>query len=145
MCVKLFGCPSPCSCVSSVCYSLNTPFVTILVSSFLDPLVYRDTLTPSGHIFLMRNILQHYNTKRNKKIEDGIRKIVPQNAQLHLDENGQIIMGNSSSFSSTISLYIFMPVMAFWLYYIFMLQKPQPQMEHQQRQLQMRHLHPWLG
>ncbi len=44
MCVKLFGCPSPCSCVSSVCYSLNTPFVTILVSSFLDPRVYRDRI-----------------------------------------------------------------------------------------------------
>ncbi len=44
MCVKLFGCPSPCSCVSSVCYSLNTPFVTILVSSFLDPCVNRDRI-----------------------------------------------------------------------------------------------------
>ncbi len=44
MCVKLFGCPSPCSCVSSVCYSLNTPFVTILVSSFLDSRVYRDRI-----------------------------------------------------------------------------------------------------
>ncbi len=40
----LFGCPSPCSCISSVCYSLNTPFVTILVSSFLDPRVYRDKM-----------------------------------------------------------------------------------------------------
>ncbi|XP_058639161.1 uncharacterized protein LOC131544754 isoform X2 [Onychostoma macrolepis] len=57
---------------------------------------FLNTLTPSGHIFLMRNILQHYNTKRNKKMEDGIRKIVPQNAQLHLDENGQIIMATAS-------------------------------------------------
>jgi len=56
---------------------------------------FLNTLTPSGHIFMMRNILQHYNTKQNKKIEDGIRKIVPQNAQLHLDVHGQIIMGNS--------------------------------------------------
>ncbi|KAG1958031.1 hypothetical protein F2P79_006441 [Pimephales promelas] len=53
---------------------------------------FLNTLTPSGHIFMMRNILQHYNTKQNKKIEDGIRKIVPQNAQLHLDVHGQIIM-----------------------------------------------------
>ncbi|XP_058614543.1 uncharacterized protein LOC131529049 [Onychostoma macrolepis] len=58
---------------------------------------FLNTLTPSGHIFLMRNILQHYNTKRNKKMEDGIRKIVPQNAQLHLDENGQIIMEATAS------------------------------------------------
>ncbi len=56
---------------------------------------FLNTLTPSGHIFMMRNILQHYNTKQNKKIEDGIRKIVPQNGQLHLDVHGQIIMGNS--------------------------------------------------
>ncbi|XP_016407530.1 uncharacterized protein LOC107739835 [Sinocyclocheilus rhinocerous] len=58
---------------------------------------FLNTLTPSGHIFLMRNILQHYNTKRNKKIEDGIRKIVPQNSQLRLDENGQIIMEAAGS------------------------------------------------
>ncbi|XP_067285677.1 uncharacterized protein [Pseudorasbora parva] len=57
---------------------------------------FLNTLTPSGHIFLMRNILQHYNTKRNKKTEDDIRKIVPQNAQLHLDENGQIKMALAS-------------------------------------------------
>ncbi len=40
---NLYRCPSRCSCISSVCSSLNTLFVTILVSSFLDPRVYRDT------------------------------------------------------------------------------------------------------
>ncbi|XP_073671172.1 uncharacterized protein [Paramisgurnus dabryanus] len=58
---------------------------------------FLNTLTPSGHIFLMRNILQHYNTKQNKKIEDGIRKIVPQNSQLHLNVHGQIIMVATAS------------------------------------------------
>ncbi len=44
------------SCVSSVCYSLNTPFVTILVSSFLDPRV------------------QHRDRIIHPKTNDGVRR-----------------------------------------------------------------------
>ncbi len=40
----LVGCPSPCSCISSVRHLLNTLFCYILVSSFLDPRVYRDRI-----------------------------------------------------------------------------------------------------
>ncbi len=39
-----YRCPYLCSCVSSVCSELNTPFVIILVSSFLDPRVHRDRI-----------------------------------------------------------------------------------------------------
>ncbi len=47
------------SCVSSVCYSLNTPFVTILVSSFLDPRVqHRDKAEDVlGHLIAVKKCI----------------------------------------------------------------------------------------
>ncbi len=63
--------------------------------SFKEPAVAEGVSLPVKFPPVLKNVLQHYNTKQNKKIEDGIRKIVPQNGQLHLDVHGQIIMGNS--------------------------------------------------
>ncbi|KAL0152812.1 hypothetical protein M9458_051882 [Cirrhinus mrigala] len=54
---------------------------------------FLNTLTPSQHIFMMRNILHHYNTKCNIKTKASIQKVVGKGVQLQLDHNGQIIMG----------------------------------------------------
>lgn len=55
---------------------------------------FLNTHTPSEHIFMMRNILHHYNTKCNNKTEASIRKVVGKDVHLQLDHNGQIVMGN---------------------------------------------------
>ncbi len=71
---SLCRCPYLCSCVSSVCHSLNTPFVTILVSSFLDPCVYRDTemllgWKPKSHLDLL-----HPDVEEKVRIQQGKQK-----------------------------------------------------------------------
>ncbi|XP_054596456.1 uncharacterized protein [Nothobranchius furzeri] len=52
---------------------------------------FLNTLTPSEHIFMMRNILHHYNTQCNNKTEESIKKVVSEDV-LQLDHNGQIVM-----------------------------------------------------
>ncbi|XP_073787637.1 uncharacterized protein si:dkey-3n22.9 isoform X2 [Danio rerio] len=57
---------------------------------------FLNTLTPSQHIFMMRNILQHYNTNCNIKTKASIQKVVGKDVQLQLDHNGQIVMGKAA-------------------------------------------------
>ncbi|XP_070407644.1 HMG domain-containing protein 3-like isoform X2 [Nothobranchius furzeri] len=52
---------------------------------------FLNTLTPSEHIFMMRNKLHHYNTQCNNKTEESIKKVVSEDV-LQLDHNGQIVM-----------------------------------------------------
>ncbi len=56
---------------------------------------FLNTLTPSHHIFMMRNILHHYNTKCNTKTKASIQKVVGKDVRLQLNDNanGQIVMG----------------------------------------------------
>ncbi|KAL0151690.1 hypothetical protein M9458_052989, partial [Cirrhinus mrigala] len=48
---------------------------------------FLNTLTPSQHIFMMQNILHHYNTKCNIKTKASIQKVVGKDVQLQLDHN----------------------------------------------------------
>ncbi|KAL1275320.1 hypothetical protein QQF64_034943 [Cirrhinus molitorella] len=57
---------------------------------------FLNTLTPSQHIFMMRNILHHYNTKCSSKTKVSIQKVVGKDVQLQLDHNGQIVMGTAA-------------------------------------------------
>nr|XP_055065277.1 uncharacterized protein si:ch211-238e22.2 [Misgurnus anguillicaudatus] len=54
---------------------------------------FMNTLTPSAHVFLMRNIIHHYNTSQNEKVKQDLKKIVSSNDQLILNENGQVVVG----------------------------------------------------
>ncbi|XDV48466.1 hypothetical protein PO909_017872 [Leuciscus waleckii] len=54
---------------------------------------FLNTLTPSEHIFMTRNILHHHNTKCNDKTKASIQKVVGKDVQLKLDHNGQIVIG----------------------------------------------------
>lgn len=54
---------------------------------------FLNTLTPSEHIFMLRNILHHYNTKCNNKTKTSMQKVVGKDVQLQLDHNGQIVIG----------------------------------------------------
>lgn len=55
---------------------------------------FLNMLTPSGHIFLQRNILHVYNTERNQKAKDNYAKVVGGELLLHLDCNGRMMLGN---------------------------------------------------
>ncbi|CAM4735890.1 unnamed protein product [Leuciscus chuanchicus] len=48
---------------------------------------FLNTLTPSEHIFMTRNILHHHNTKCNDKTKASIQKVVGKDVQLKLDHN----------------------------------------------------------
>ena len=51
---------------------------------------FLNVMTPSAHIFLMRNILHHYNTSVNKRFEKMYRTL---NVDITLNMNGQAVMG----------------------------------------------------
>lgn len=53
-------------------------------------------LTPSAHVFLMRNIIHHYNKSQNESVKENLRKIVSPNDQLTLNGNGQVVVGKIS-------------------------------------------------
>ncbi|XP_057203570.1 HMG domain-containing protein 3-like [Triplophysa rosa] len=61
---------------------------------------FLNTLTPSEHIFMMRNMLHHYNTKCNNKTKTSIQKVVGRDVQLQLDHNGQIVIGTAAQIAT---------------------------------------------
>ncbi|XP_032415485.1 uncharacterized protein LOC116717915 [Xiphophorus hellerii] len=54
---------------------------------------FLNMLNPSTHIFLQRNILHHFNLRKNTKTKQNILKVAGPHANLVLDKNGCIIMG----------------------------------------------------
>lgn len=56
---------------------------------------FLNMLTPSAHVFLQRNILHHYNVRKNTKAKQNLQKVFGPGAALVLDPNGCIVMGNN--------------------------------------------------
>ncbi|XP_027881588.1 uncharacterized protein LOC114149740 isoform X1 [Xiphophorus couchianus] len=54
---------------------------------------FLNTLTPSTHVFLQRNILHHFNLRKNTEAKQGILKVAGPHATLVLNQNGCISNG----------------------------------------------------
>lgn len=46
-------------------------------------------LSPSAHVFMMRNVIHNYNQRKNKKIKEELKKLVTPEIGLCLNEHGQ--------------------------------------------------------
>ncbi|XP_026060080.1 uncharacterized protein LOC113044317 isoform X3 [Carassius auratus] len=79
--------------VPELCGWVNTQTAEQLFGSMRKNNYFLNMLTPSGHTFLMRNIIHHYNTAQNKNMEDSLRKIVSPSDQLTFNGYGQIVLG----------------------------------------------------
>ncbi|XP_073805186.1 uncharacterized protein [Danio rerio] len=49
---------------------------------------------PSTHVFLMRNIIHHYNVRKNEKRLHDIKKEF--NTNIHMNDHSQVVLGNVS-------------------------------------------------
>ncbi|XP_077056136.1 uncharacterized protein LOC143736817 isoform X2 [Siphateles boraxobius] len=50
---------------------------------------FMNMLSPSAHVFTMRNIIHHYNQRKNKTVMEELRKLVSPDIPLTLNEYGQ--------------------------------------------------------
>ncbi|XP_043952543.1 uncharacterized protein LOC122819687 isoform X2 [Gambusia affinis] len=60
---------------------------------------FLNMLTPSTHVFLQRNILHHFNLRKNRKTKREILEAAGPRAALVLDQNGCIHNGSSVPYS----------------------------------------------
>lgn len=58
---------------------------------------FLNMMTPSSHIFLMRNILHHYNNRRNAKRIDDMKKTLGSGLEIQLNSNGQIVAATAAT------------------------------------------------
>lgn len=72
---------------------LNTQTAEQLFSGMRKNNYFMNMLTPSANIFLMRNIIHHYNQSQNESVKENLQKIVSPNDHLTLNDNGQVIVG----------------------------------------------------
>lgn len=56
-------------------------------------------MSPSSHIFLMRNILHHYNSHRNSKTIENMKKRLGMGVDIVLNSFGQTMLGMFYTFS----------------------------------------------
>ncbi len=75
---------------------LNTQTAEQLFAGMRKNNYFMNMLTPSANVFLMRNIIHHYNKSQNESVKENLRKIVSPNDQLTLNGNGQVILGKIS-------------------------------------------------
>ncbi|XP_057187756.1 uncharacterized protein carm1l isoform X1 [Triplophysa rosa] len=73
---------------------LNTQTAEQLFAGMRKKNYFMNVLTPSAHIFLMRNIIHHYNKLQNECVIEKFRKNVSPDDQFTFNDNGQVIIGN---------------------------------------------------
>lgn len=54
---------------------------------------FLNMMSPSSHIFLMGNILHHYNNERNAKTIETMKKTLGSGLQIQLNSSGQTVLG----------------------------------------------------
>ncbi|XDV21834.1 hypothetical protein PO909_026854 [Leuciscus waleckii] len=79
--------------VPELCGWVNTQIAEQLFAAMRKNNSFLNMLTPSGHTFLMRNIIHHYYTAQNKNMEDSLKKVVSPSDQLTFNDYGQIVLG----------------------------------------------------
>ncbi|XP_056091692.1 uncharacterized protein LOC130071101 [Rhinichthys klamathensis goyatoka] len=68
---------------------INSQVAEQLFSTMKKNNYYMNMLSPSTHVFMMRNVLHNYNQRKNKKIKEELKKLVTPEIQLCLNEHGQ--------------------------------------------------------
>ncbi|XP_078018218.1 uncharacterized protein LOC117262505 [Epinephelus lanceolatus] len=58
---------------------------------------FLNMMTPSSHIFLMRNILHHYNNRCNAKRIDDMKKTLGSGLEIQLNSNGQTVAATAAT------------------------------------------------
>ncbi|XP_072565367.1 uncharacterized protein, partial [Paramormyrops kingsleyae] len=53
---------------------------------------FLNMMTPSSHVFLMRNILCHYNNARNSRTIESMKKRLGKGVDIQLNSNGQTVL-----------------------------------------------------
>ncbi|XP_072554157.1 uncharacterized protein [Paramormyrops kingsleyae] len=53
---------------------------------------FLDMMTPSSHVFLMQNILYHYNNARNSRTIESMKKRLGKGVDIQLNSNGQTVL-----------------------------------------------------
>ncbi|XDV11852.1 hypothetical protein PO909_000657 [Leuciscus waleckii] len=68
---------------------INSQVAEQLFSTMKKNNYYMNMLSPSAHVFMMRNVIHNYNQRKNKKIKEELKKLVTPEIQLCLNEHGQ--------------------------------------------------------
>lgn len=68
---------------------INSQVAEQLFSTMKKNNYYLNMLSPSAHVFMMRNVIHIYNQRKNNKIEEELRKLVNPDVPLCLGEYGQ--------------------------------------------------------
>lgn len=74
-----------------LCGWTNTQTAEQLFSGMRKNNYFLNMMTPSSHIFLMRNILHHYNNNKNSIAMDNLKKALGD--ELELNCYGQAVLG----------------------------------------------------
>jgi len=68
---------------------INSQVAEQLFSTMKKNNYYMNMLSPSAHVFMMRNVIHNYNQRKNEKIKEELKKLVTPEIQLCLNEHGQ--------------------------------------------------------
>uniref|UniRef100_A0A8D0DEX6 HMG domain-containing protein n=1 Tax=Sander lucioperca TaxID=283035 RepID=A0A8D0DEX6_SANLU len=68
---------------------INSQVAEQLFSTMKKNNYYMNMLSPSAHVFLMRNVIHNYNQRKNKKIKEELKKLLTPEIPLCLNEHGQ--------------------------------------------------------
>lgn len=79
--------------VPELCGWLNSQCAEQLFSGMRKNNHFLNMMTPSSHIFLMRNILHHYNSHKNSKIIDNMKRRLGMGIDIVLNSFGQTMLG----------------------------------------------------
>ncbi|XP_052007900.1 uncharacterized protein LOC127661315 [Xyrauchen texanus] len=90
--------------VPELCGWLNSQCAEQLFSGMRKNNHFLNMMTPSSHIFLMRNILHHNNINKNSRTIENMKTRLGMGLDIVLNSNGQTVLGaamavNSQSFS----------------------------------------------
>lgn len=80
---------------------INSQVAEQLFSTMKKNNYYMNMLSPSAHVFMMRNIIHHYNQRKNKTVLEELKKLVAADIPLSLNEYGQAEFSALSSSQST--------------------------------------------
>ncbi|KAM9700009.1 HMG domain-containing protein 3-like [Menidia menidia] len=82
-----------------ICGWVNSQTAEQLFSGMRRNNHFLNMMTPSSHVFLMRNILHHYNCFKNAAVMDNLKKSLGQ--EVTLNSYGQAVLGSQSTDLST--------------------------------------------
>nr|XP_021331346.1 uncharacterized protein LOC101886291 isoform X4 [Danio rerio] len=74
---------------------VNSQAAELLFSKLKKNNYFMNMALPSTHVFLMRNIIHHYNVRKNEKRLHDIKKEF--NTNIHMNDHSQVVLENPSS------------------------------------------------